>query len=377
MGLFNYLRGAALAAAAAFGVASTADAAPKHIFYIMMENHGYDEIIGNKDDAPFINLLAEHSAIATHYYGVTHPSLPNYLAGMSGSFQGIWDDCKAGATVFCAPEEFVPGSGDGTDGNYLTTSEITKAQTTAHWFSGQTFVDQLKTAGLSWKAYFQNMPANAPDTEYAPVINGTRVKLYAQKHNPFLYFSGIRNSPDQMARIVPFERHFAADLASGNVPNFMYIVPDQCHDMHGVSPSSAALIGLPTCGYPDSGLDHGAIHLGDWFLRTTVETIKSSQVWKDGSAAIVIVWDEDDYNGFKGCCSSPTGVNGVVLGGSQVVAMVVTPNAPKQRVVFGPAANHYTLLATLESLWGLPCLGQACNIPSKNLMTPMFQGSGE
>src|SRR5262245_52139856 len=91
-----------------------------HIFYIMMENHGTDEIIGNTADAPYINELADHYGLATNYYGVTHPSLPNYLAAISGDFQGIWDDCKAGPTITCAPEEFVTNSGDPTSAQLLT-----------------------------------------------------------------------------------------------------------------------------------------------------------------------------------------------------------------------------------------------------------------
>ena len=97
---------------------------PRHIFYIMMENHWYGQIIGNTRDAPFINRLAARGNLETGYYGVTHPSMPNYLAAISGSFQGIWDDCAAGATVTCPPEEFVPGSGDGTAGHYLTHAQI-------------------------------------------------------------------------------------------------------------------------------------------------------------------------------------------------------------------------------------------------------------
>ena len=58
--------------------------APQHIFLIMMENHGYNEIIGNHKDAPYINWLAAHDPLATNYFGVTHPSLPNYLATFSG-----------------------------------------------------------------------------------------------------------------------------------------------------------------------------------------------------------------------------------------------------------------------------------------------------
>src|SRR5579872_3184239 len=61
----------------------------KHIFYIMMENHDASQIFGNTSDAPYLNQLANSYGIATRYYGVTHPSLPNYLCAISGSFQGV------------------------------------------------------------------------------------------------------------------------------------------------------------------------------------------------------------------------------------------------------------------------------------------------
>jgi phospholipase C len=96
------------------------DSKYKHIFYIMMENHATNQIFGNTADAPYINQLASQYAISTNYYGVTHPSLPNYLAAISGDFQHIWDDCKAGLTVTCAPEEFGPDSGY-TNGQELLT----------------------------------------------------------------------------------------------------------------------------------------------------------------------------------------------------------------------------------------------------------------
>jgi hypothetical protein len=70
------------------------DSRYKHIFYIEMENHSTNQIFGNTADAPYINQLASQFAISTDYFGVTHPSLPNYLAAISGDFQHIWDDCK-------------------------------------------------------------------------------------------------------------------------------------------------------------------------------------------------------------------------------------------------------------------------------------------
>src|SRR5215469_11542496 len=107
-----------------------------HIFVIMMENHATNQIIGNTADAPYINLLAKEGGVALKYYGVTHPSLPNYLAAISGNFQGIWDDCKAGAAITCAPEEFGPTSGYTNGQELLTPAEIASASATPHLFSG-------------------------------------------------------------------------------------------------------------------------------------------------------------------------------------------------------------------------------------------------
>jgi hypothetical protein len=341
----------------------------QHVFLIVMENHGTGQILGNLVDAPFTNQLAQHAGVAMNYFGVTHPSLPNYLSLLSGSFQGIWDDCKAGPAVTCAPEEFVPGAGDATDGTYLTSAQVASASAQAHWFGGKTLVDQLETHGLSWKAYMQSMPPGGHDVEYAPVVAGTTVKLYAQKHNPFEYFSSVRARPARLARIVPFETDFLADLASGAAPAFAWISPDQCHDMHGMAPSGAALVGLPECGYPAAGLDHGAINLGDQFLRDTVRAIMASRAWHERSA-IVVVWDEDDYAGFDGARLSPTG-NGFVLGGARAPLLVVTSTSEAGSVTW-KAANHYGLLGTLQALWGLGCLEDTCSLSDRHLLLELF-----
>ncbi|HET9050663.1 MAG TPA: alkaline phosphatase family protein [Candidatus Dormibacteraeota bacterium] len=153
--------------------AGAPNGAPAHIFYIMMENHGFSQIMGNTADAPYINQLAAANGLATGFHGVTHPSLPNYLAMLSGDDQGIYDDCKAGSSITCAPEEFVPDSGDSTDTASLTPAETAAASSTPHLFSGQNLVDQLETNGLSWKAYMQSLPSAGSTVEYAPVIGGT------------------------------------------------------------------------------------------------------------------------------------------------------------------------------------------------------------
>jgi phospholipase C len=348
---------------------------PDHIFYIMMENHAYDQIIGNTADAPFINQLAAQNRLASNFHGVTHPSMPNYLSAISGYFQGIWDDCKAGAGVFCAPEEFVPNSGDGTSNTLLTQAQIDSASNTAHLFSAQNIVDQLEAEGISWKAYMENLPSPGSEVEYAPTLSdGTVVKLYAQKHNPFMYFSDI-NSPGspRLNQIVPYESNFSADLRSGTVPNFSFISPNQCHDMHGISPSTAALVGLPSCGFPDSGLDHGAIQLGDQWLQQTVTAIRRSSAWKKGKSEIIIAWDENDYStDTTGGPFSPTGQDGVVLGGG-LAPLIVVSNHGKSGFVNSTLLDHYTTLYAIERMWRLGCLAYTCDITNGNRFMSLFR----
>ena len=357
--------GAVAAVMASVGVVTSASGAqgpppggPQHIFYIMMENQSFSEVIGNTADAPFINQLASQYNLATNFHGVTHPSLPNYLAAISGDFQGIWDDCKAGPAVTCPPEEFVPGSGDGTDGNYLTAEQIASASSTPHWFGGQNLVDQLEAHGLSWKAYMENLPSPGSTVEYAPgIVQGHNIKLYAQKHDPFMYFSDIRSDPARMQKIVPFEGNFADDLKSGRVPNFSFISPNQCHDMHGISADAAGFINLPACATTD-----GAIQLGDQWLKQTVNEIMSSSVWQNGNSEIIIPWDENDYStDLSGGPGSPVGVDGQVLGGGLAPLLVITSEES------GPITNntlldHYTTLKAIQQMWHLGCLVNTCDI---------------
>ena len=204
----------------------------------------------------------------------------------------------------------------------------------------------------------QGMPADRKMVEYWPLDADGKViaKLYAQKHNPFLYFSSFVDKPERMAKVLPYEG-FADDL-KGGLAGFTWISPDLCHDMHGISPKSAETIGKPDCAYPKSGLDHSVIRLGDQYLRETVDAIRAAPIWKDDTA-LIIVWDEDDYAGAGGLNGSPIGRNGVMLGGGRAPLIVVTSKDEPARKIDTPY-NHYNLLATLEAAYGVECLGHAC-----------------
>jgi len=411
MGSTRILRHAAVTASL-MSIAATCfagDDGPTHVFYIAMENHGYAEVIGNPQ-MPFTNSLARKYAVATHYFGVTHPSLPNYLAMVSGSSHQIFDDCSAVKPIpsttpsLCAPEEFWPadivaanGPNDATDADPMTDAQYQASSITPHVLQGETLVDQLKLAGRSWKGYMQGLPASPTlhngtitnEVEYAPGTvqdsqgNPVLVKQYAEKHNPFLYFANIRADQSQLSRIVPFDG-LANDLASRHVPSFSFIVPDQCSDMHGVS--TAATSWLTAHGHPEyQGCDTdiagpgaplpstpNVFTIGDAFLQRTVTAIQSSPVWRHGRNYIVIVWDEDDYSGFAGCCGSPKNTEtGAVLGGAQVPAIVIS-NHPQHDHTHPRKANHISMLGALQTLWDLPCLGETCNPYNRRALLPLF-----
>ena len=161
-----------------------------HIYVIVMENKGYEEIVGNST-APYINSLIADYGLATNYTGVAHPSQPNYLALFSGSTQGIADDAN-------------------------------------HDFAGQNLADQLEARGKTWQIFAQNVP---PDCFTGATATGGEdgPGAYARKHEPAISFTDISTSPSRCANITDFT-HFDPAAA-----DFVFIAPNLCNDMHDCS----------------------------------------------------------------------------------------------------------------------------------------------
>jgi phosphatidylinositol-3-phosphatase len=347
----------------------------KHIYLVMMENHAQAQIIGDTTDAPNLNMLATKYGVATKYYGVTHPSLPNYLAAFSGDFQGIFDDCNAGSDITCEVEEFAPNAG-GITSQLMTAQQAANAAMIPHWFSGRNIVDQLEEKGMTWAAYMGAIPATGDPTGGAPVLTtadgGTdELNLYAQKHNPFMYFQDVRTSTSRMQKILPYT-NFATDIAGTTMPNFVWISPDQCADMHGLHADTAAYADAGFCAgsAADNDMSPAVIQYGDAFVGNMVTQIMASPTWAEGSA-IAIVFDEDDYVGTEGCCNGPTGMDGGALGGALVPAIVISSLNPHPTTSADPY-NHYSLLGTIQHLWGFDCLANTCGMTGSQLMTKLF-----
>jgi phosphatidylinositol-3-phosphatase len=121
-----------------------------HVFVIMMENTGYKALIGNPN-APFINLAAANTGLATNYFGVAHPSQPNYIAATSGGLNGVINDNDVNINV-----------------NVVN------------------IVDHLESHGKTWKAYMQSL--SLCDTKLDHACGN---QLYERKHNPFVSYLGV------------------------------------------------------------------------------------------------------------------------------------------------------------------------------------------
>ena len=318
-----------------------------HIYVIMLENHSQSSVIGNAN-APFLNQLAEHNVTADHYYGVTHPSMPNYIGAIAGDNFGIQDD---------------------EDENVVNLDR-------------RNLVDQLEARHVRWAAYMETLPPDKQARYWPQKTNAdgtkTDIKLYAKKHNPFVLFDSVKNSPARMSRVRDYSQ-LASDLNEKKAPQFVWISPNQCNDMHGGVYDTVEGHPETPCPYgsaKDDANDAALKKKADDFVKQAVHTIRSSSAWTKRSA-IVIVTDENDYTGnttnggwenADGCCDSPYVAAhdprvskdwpGGTYGGGLIPAIIVSPEGP-HGYVDHTTYNHYSLLTTIEENWHMPYLGHA------------------
>ncbi len=254
----------------------TAGGSPAHIAIILMENEEYNGIIG-ASSTPYINGLAKRSALATEMYAIRHPSLPNYLALTGGSTFGIDSDCTD-----CS----VPGTG---------------------------VAGQLNAAGISWKAYMEDLPH--------PCFTGSDSGAYAKKHNPFVYFRGVVRDRASCNRVVPLTA-LTADERSGGLPRFVWITPNLCHDMHDCDP-----------------------RIGDRFLSSLVPPLLRAL---GPRGVLILTWDEGSSD--DGCCRLASGGH---------VATIITGGLAVAGARMRTFADHYSVLQAIEDLFRLPRLAGA------------------
>jgi hypothetical protein len=327
-----------------------------HIFVIVEENKAYDEVL-DPAAAPNIAGLAARYGDATRFFGEVHPSEANYVALLGGDTFGIHDDdayyCKAGSTQPFCEGAATPGYAD-------------------HTVRAPHLGDQLAAAGKSWKGYYETLPEPgslavvASDPKFD---NGTRkTALYASKHSGFMNFAGVQEGPGRAQRIVGFDQ-LDRDLASGALPAFALIVPNQCNEMHGLHGEGVP----PDC---DGANKAALIRRGDAYAGELVRRIQATPAWAaDGNFAIVITFDEGAGKSREGCCAvTPEAPSN--FGGGHIPTIVITNHGPRG-VRDDTPYNHYSLLRTLEDAFGLDQhLAHAADADrGVRPMTPLFTRS--
>ena len=156
---------------------------PDHVVVVIMENHGYSQIIGSSS-APYINSLANANALMTQSFAIGHPSEPNYLELWSGSNQGVTDD------------------------------------SCPHTFSAGSLGTQLLAAGLSVKGFNESMPADGS----LACTSGS----YARKHNPLADWTATADAAHDKTYA-----SWPSDFTT--LPTVSLVVPNLCSDMHDCS----------------------------------------------------------------------------------------------------------------------------------------------
>jgi Phosphoesterase family len=314
-------------AASAVGASSAAMPRLDHVFVIMEENNGFSDVIGNPA-APNLNYLANTFGLETNYFGVSPCcSEANYVGLLGGSTFNVASDDAYWKNKVDAPS----------------------------------LISQLDQAGVGWKAYLQSLPhPNYEGICYPEKCNGAPDSdpLYVSKHDGIQNFTTSWNTRD-WSRQVPVGQ-LGTDLGAGDVPRFSYVVPDECHDMHGDPPYclDGGNIGDPQ--------NQHLVSVGDAYLGHLVSEITNAPFWAAGNNAIAITFDEGDDS--AGCCDANPGAG-------QVATIVVTSHGPRGVQDSAPA-NHYSLLSSIQQTFGLGCLQFTCDTANVQPITPLFAITG-
>ncbi len=214
----------------------------EHIVIIVFENREFGSVIGSPK-MPYFNTLANSYTLLTQYYAVTHPSLPNYIAMIGGDTFGITFDCTS-----CP----IP-------------------------VDTKSLPDLIEASGRTWKTYQEAMPS--------PCFSGAESGEYAMKHNPFIYFMGIRLDAKRCNQgIVPLTQ-LPTDITAGTLPNFIFVTPDMCNDAHD-------------CDVP----------IADAWLQNFMSQLMPPLDKSGKPYLIVLTWDEGQGN--HSCCGLPAEAGG-------------------------------------------------------------------
>jgi len=367
--LVAILGGLAQSAAVAGAPAAASELPPiRHVFVLVLENMSYSHTFAADSDAPYLaHTLPRQGALLTQYFAIGHASLDNYVALVSGQApnHATQLDCPT-FSDFRLSAPALNGDGQAL-GSGCVYPPIVK-----------TLPDQLEQAGFTWKAYMEDM-GNDPRRERAtcghvplgasdPTSVAQRGDQYAAKHDPFVYFHSIIDNATRCDTHVVNLARLPGDLASAaTTPNYVFITPNLCSDGHD-----------PKCVDGRAG---GLIAI-NVFLTQWVPLIVNSPAFR-ADGMLIVTFDEADGIGAEGsgaCCGEKPlpgaryapGFNGP--GGGRVGAVILSPFV-RPGTVSTVAYNHYSLLHTVEAIFGLEPLGYAASPGARVFGADVFSGA--
>jgi hypothetical protein len=352
----------------------------KHVFVIMLADQPYASVFGPSSTAPYLaKTLERRGELLVRYYAVAHDELANGIALVSG--QGPTPQTE----VNCPTYADIAPTTVGPDGQVLGQGCVYPAAT-------ETVAGQLSAKHLTWRAYVegagagggvsqvgggctypalgsadptvdQTLPAaptmpSAATTQTSSAYEAAAGSAYATFRNPFLYFHSLIDGAACAADNVGIDQ-LAPDLSSAHgAPSLSYIVPSLCDD------------GNPTPCAPGRP---GGLVPAEAFLRKVVPRILASKSYKHGGLLVITV-DQAPASGLyadsSSCCEQPAfpalppppalpgGGTARPTGGGQVGALLLSPYV-KAGTTSQETFNHFSLLRTIEDLFGLRHLGYA------------------
>jgi hypothetical protein len=321
----------------------------RYVFVIVLENKGFDETFGPASPATYLSQqLTQQGQLLRQYYATGHVSLDNYISLVSGQAPNAQtqSDCQFYT-------DFAGASALDADGQAVGQGCVYPAFV-------PTISDQLQARGRRWKGYMQDMgnSSTEPTTCRHPALNAhdetqsARVgDQYATRHNPFVYFHSIIDTPSCAANVVPLDQ-LAVDLAHvSTTPNYAFITPNLCEDGH----DAPCVDGRP-----------GGLESADLFLQEWVPRILASRAFRR-RGLLIVTFDEGEVGGSgfdsSACCNEPSGPNtalpGITGPGGGRVGAVLISRFIKPGSVNDTPYNHYALLRSVEDLFGLDHIGYA------------------
>src|SRR6267143_801122 len=325
-------------------VNSTSTPAFNHIIIVMFENRPINGTYGVVNqpggpypvNAPYITSLADSYGLAKDYYDVQQGgcgSITSYIGITSANVTGIDAACNAGAHC-----------------NSTTLGACTQTV--------KNIADRLEAAGLTWKSYHENMTR--------PCLNsGTTDHMYDPGHNPWLYYSDIFSNTTNPTRctdhVVPaaaggnMDGALLNDLNSANPSNYIWLTPNDCDGMYIYCPGGVNT--GTSCTQTSSSIQATCVGEGDAFVKKLYPQSANTQAWKSGSTVLFLTWDEPTFASSTQC----PGYNPSVQFPSepcQIPGIWIGPQV-KPSYTSNTFYTHFSVLTTLEKLWGLAPLNKS------------------